>query len=435
MKITIIDGHPDPSPQRLNHALADRYAARALEEGHEVRRIDVATLQFPIMRAPQEFYEGTAPEAIARAQRDIAWAEHLVFVFPLWMSDMPALLKGFLEQTFRPGFALEANRRAPFPRRLLKGRSARVVVTMGMPAAMYRYVMGEYMLKMLRRLFAFAGIGPTGETILGSVMNASERCRTKWFETIDRAVDEDLSRRPHRIASALRASAAAGAIAAAGYLAYAATSWSRYGAAKPPKEPDTLLDRYMTDYEVVLRHAVVVNAPASTTFSAVRISDLDRSPIVRLLFGTRELLLRARTGDAAPAALPFDKLAEIGWSMLAEEPGKEMVLGTVTAPWDRHSRMRAVPAAEFADFKEPGYAKIVLGIRIEPVSSEHCELRSETRVQTTDPIARARFRRYWALLSPGMEIIRRVILQQVKADAESTWESVRARESKTPTQS
>lgn len=427
MRITIIEGHPDPSAERLNRALADRYVERAEALGHEIRRITVAKLHFPIMRTSKDFYESAPSEEIAAAQRDIAWAQHLVLMFPLWMSDMPALLKAFLEQTFRPDFALDRSRKGRPPRHVLKGRSVRIVVTMGMPAAFYRLVMGAYMLKMLRRLFTVtAGIGPVRDTVIGGVMNPSSCSSRTWFETIDRAVDEDVLRRPRRLAIAVRTAAIAGGAATAGYLAYVLTSWSRYGLAKPSKKQDELLDRFMPNYEVALRHATVVHAPANVTFSAINVSDFERSPIVRLLFLTREIMLRAKPHERAPEGLPLAKLLSLGWSVLAIDPGKAIVLGTVTRPWDRNPRFRSVHPDEFAAFSEPGYAKILLSLRVGGVSSEHCEMRSETRVQTTDPIGRARFRRYWAFLSPGMDIIRRVILAQVKSQAESAWEASRA---------
>lgn len=423
MNITIIDGHPDPSPERLNHALADRYAQRAQDAGHDVRRIDIAKLDFAVIRDPHDYYDGTPPDDIVSAQQDIAWAEHLVFFFPLWMSDMPALLKAFFEQTFRPGFAVEAagSRRRVIPRRLLKGRSARIVVTMGLSGLIYRSVFGAHMLKMLERLFMLVGIGPTETTILGNIEGGSECTQRKRFETIDRLVDRDVTRKPNPLAAAARGLAMFGAFAAVGYAGYTVTSWSRYGTAKPSKKPDTLLDEFMPNYEVALRHASLVNAPATVAFTALRISDLERSPMVRLLFGMREMLLRAKHDTDAPAELPFEKLTSLGWTMLAVDAGKEIVLGTLTTPWDRNARFRQVPAEQFASFSEPGYAKIALSIRTDEVSSEHCELRSETRVQTTDPISRARFRRYWAFLSPGMDIIRRVTMRQVRADAESIW--------------
>src|SRR5271165_5589686 len=142
-RFVVIEGHPDPSGGRLNRALANRYAESALAAGHEIRRIDVARLDFPILREADDFFNGRPCEVIREAQSDIAWADHLVFFFPLWAGDMPALLKGFVEQTFRPGFAIEAGT-PRFPKRLLLGRSARIVTTMGMPAFVYRTMFGAH---------------------------------------------------------------------------------------------------------------------------------------------------------------------------------------------------------------------------------------------------------------------------------------------------
>ena len=105
-RISIVQGHPDPSGGRLCHALADAYAGGAEGAGHEVRRVEVARLEFPLLRTQAEFEAGAAPPEIQIAQA-IHWAEHLVIVYPLWLGTMPALLKGFLEQAFRPGFAFD----------------------------------------------------------------------------------------------------------------------------------------------------------------------------------------------------------------------------------------------------------------------------------------------------------------------------------------
>jgi len=111
--------------------------------------------------------------------------------------------------------------------------------------------------------------------------------------------------------------------------------------------------------------------------------------------------------------------------VLAEIPGREIVLGTVTQPWVAKTVFRAVPPQEFAVFHEPGYVKIVFTLRADPVSASESVARTETRVATTDPLARAKFRRYWSLVSPGVILIRRTLLRGLKAEAER-----RTRESK-----
>lgn len=131
-RITIIQGHPDPAGDRFCHALADAYATGAKAAGLEVKRIEVAKLEFPLLRTQADFEKGSPLPQVAAAQEAIRWAEHLVIIYPLWLGMMPALLKGFFEQVFRPGFAHRTDARGW--QALLKGRTARIVVTIGMPA-------------------------------------------------------------------------------------------------------------------------------------------------------------------------------------------------------------------------------------------------------------------------------------------------------------
>ncbi len=182
-RITLIDGHPDPDPGRFVHALADTYGAAALAAGHDVRRIKVAGLAFDLLESRTEWEEGPLSPAIAEAQEDIAWAEHLVIFYPLWLGDLPARLKGFFEQVMRPGFAFEPGAKG-LPEKRLKGRTAHIVVTMGMPALFYRVYFRAHSLRSLERnILGFVGIAPTERSIVGNVEGDAEH-RTKWLETM-----------------------------------------------------------------------------------------------------------------------------------------------------------------------------------------------------------------------------------------------------------
>ena len=182
-RITIIQGHPDPAGDRFCHALADVYAAGAAAAALEVKRIEVAKLEFPLLRTQADFEKGSPTAQVAAAQDAIQWAEHLVIIYPLWLGMMPALLKGFFEQVFRPGFAHRTDDRGWHA--LLKGRSARIVVTMGMPALIYRWYFGAHGLKSLERsILAFVGIKPIRETLIGMMGSASERKRKAWLEKL-----------------------------------------------------------------------------------------------------------------------------------------------------------------------------------------------------------------------------------------------------------
>ena len=181
-KILIIDGHPDADPKRFVHALAEAYAKGASE--HEVRNLKVADLDFPLLRTSAEWMDGEVPADIAKAQADIAWAEHIVIIYPLWLGDVPALLKGFLEQAMRPGFAL-AYRKSGLPKKLLAGRTARIVVTMGMPAFFYKLVYGAHSVKSLERnILRFVGIKPVARLILGGVDGSDEQ-RREWLAEME----------------------------------------------------------------------------------------------------------------------------------------------------------------------------------------------------------------------------------------------------------
>ena len=116
-RIAIIQGHPDASGNHLLNAMADAYAEAATSSEHQVRRIEVAKLDFPLLRTQVDFETGELPPALVQPRDDMRWAEHWVFLFPLWHGTMPALLKGFLEHIFRPGFAMEYSEKR-FPRRL-----------------------------------------------------------------------------------------------------------------------------------------------------------------------------------------------------------------------------------------------------------------------------------------------------------------------------
>jgi putative NADPH-quinone reductase len=419
MRITVIDGHPDPSPSRLNHALAQRYVEVARDLGSEVRYIAVSRIEFPLLRDPAEFMNAPAPETIQWAQHDIAWADHVVLFFPLWIADVPAILKGFIEQTFRPGFAIAYNANGRGVKKLLGGKSARLVVTMGMPALIYRWRFGEHALKSYKQLLHMCGFSPVEETLIGGVADASEYTRRAWFDQMASIVERDSGIATTRNLDALRGVATAGLLMGGVYLTYVTATWLHYGYVKRIRAHDSLLDAVMPRYEVGVRHSAEVNAPASVTFAAIRNTDFERSPMVRAFFRAREMVLRAKHDDRRLPRGLMEQMAALGWSMLAEEDGREVVLGTVTQPWQPNPVFRSLKAQEFVRFDEPGFAKLALTLRVDPISAQRCEVSTETRVLTTDSASRALFRSYWAFLSPGVDLLRRFLLQQVKAEAES----------------
>lgn len=207
--------------------------------------------------------------------------------------------------------------------------------------------------------------------------------------------------------------------AAAAYATYAGVTWLRYGHASPAAaEQDPLLDQFLPVYDVGERHHIRVDAPAETTFAAACEADLLQSPIVRAIFKTREVILGSEPDTVVrpPGLLAWTR--SIGWGALAEVPSRAVVMGAVTKPWEANVVFRALPPADFAAFNEPGYVKIVWSLRADPVTTLTSVFRTETRAIATDPSARRKFRRYWSLLSPGIIVIRWMMLTPVRAEAE-----------------
>jgi putative NADPH-quinone reductase len=171
-KILVIDGHPDPERGRLCHALAEAYVESAMTAGKQIRLITLAETPIEILRNARDFASPPREGPVQSAQADIAWADHVVLVFPLWLGGAPALLRAFLEQVARGGFFADTAGRGIRPK--LKGKSARIIVTMGMPAFVYRLLFHAHGVRNITQgVLGFAGFGPVRATMFGAVETVS----------------------------------------------------------------------------------------------------------------------------------------------------------------------------------------------------------------------------------------------------------------------
>jgi len=210
-------------------------------------------------------------------------------------------------------------------------------------------------------------------------------------------------------------------LAGASYAAYAGVAWLRYGHGKPDasyEDEDSLLDRFMPEYDVVERRHVRVAAPAAITLAAAHNLDLQQLAVVRAIFRAREVILGSRPETRILPRPLVAQMKALGWGILAEIPGHEIVVGGVTQPWVADVVFRALPPEEFATFHEAGYVKIAWTIRADPLGPAESVARHETRAVATDRAARARFRWYWSFFSPGMKVIRYLALGLLKTEAE-----------------
>jgi hypothetical protein len=215
----------------------------------------------------------------------------------------------------------------------------------------------------------------------------------------------------HAPGSRLRGVASMVGLAGASYAAYVGVTWLRYGHPAPaaPDDIDAFLDRFMPVYEVVERHHLAVAAPAVVTFAAAMDMDLEDSHVIRAIFKGRELLLGADADTRSHARGLVAVTKELGWGVLAEVPGHEIVMGAVTQPWK--------PTVVFRSL-QPDYVKIAWTLRADAVSVRESIARTETRVVATDAEARRKFRWYWARFSPGIVLIREISLRLIKREAE-----------------
>jgi len=184
--IVIIQGHPDPEGNCFCHALAKAYLRGAESSGHHIKLIDIAQIEFPILRTQAEYVRGEAPESIKQVHPIVQSAQHLAIFYPLWLGTMPAYLKAFLEQLFRPGFAaIKTAGEKPWERQVSE-KTAHIFVTMGMNEIIYRsYFMAGGMKSPESNILAFSGINTIQETLIGSVETIGDAERKQWLDKME----------------------------------------------------------------------------------------------------------------------------------------------------------------------------------------------------------------------------------------------------------
>ena len=180
-RVLVVLGQPDG--KSYGGALADAYCSGARAGGAEVREIRLGELGFNPVPVPGQLRPGELEPDLVKAQEAIKWAEHLVFVYPIWWGTIPALLKGFFERVLTPGFAMNFREDSPWWDKLLTGRSARLIVTLNTPPWIYRWILGRPgHTTMKRTILGFCGVRPISITEVGPIKNSSSEKRARWLE-------------------------------------------------------------------------------------------------------------------------------------------------------------------------------------------------------------------------------------------------------------
>jgi putative NADPH-quinone reductase len=184
-KILVIDGHPNESS--FCNALADAYVKGAKASDFDVQTLALRNLKFDMsLRDGYRIIQELEPDLV-EAQNKIKWCEHLVVIYPIWWGTMPALLKGFLDRCWLPGFAFKYHANDPFWDRLLAGRSARMIVTSDAPTLYNLIINLNAPVRIMKKMvLEFCGFKPVKTTAIGSVKNLSEPKRSQIIEGISK---------------------------------------------------------------------------------------------------------------------------------------------------------------------------------------------------------------------------------------------------------
>lgn len=189
-KVLIINGHPDN--ESYNHALHNAYKKGALNAGAEVKEIKIGELNFsPNLRYGYRKRTELEPDLL-KAWEDIQWANHLVWIYPVWWGSYPAILKGFLDRVFLPGFVFKKREGSLFWDKYLTDKTSRIISTMDQPSWYYKIAYGQPSNKAMKRLtMNFVGVKKVKVTNIGPIRLSTDEFRAKWLEKVERYGNKD----------------------------------------------------------------------------------------------------------------------------------------------------------------------------------------------------------------------------------------------------
>lgn len=185
-RILIINGHPNK--EAFNYGLVEAYKQGALTSGAEVEEIVIADLQFnPNLKYGYRQRTELEPDLLD-AWKKIQWADHLVWVHPVWWGGLPAITKGFIDRLFLPGMAFRYRENSVFWDKLLTGKTAHIITTLDQPGWYYRLMFGRPSVNQLKKsTLQFCGISPVKVTYIGIIKTADASKRARWLQKINRA--------------------------------------------------------------------------------------------------------------------------------------------------------------------------------------------------------------------------------------------------------
>lgn len=182
-KIAIINGHPNKDS--FNFGIAEAYRSGAIEAGAEVKEIVIRDLHFnPNLQFGYQKRMELEPDLV-KAWEVIQWADHLVWIHPVWWGGFPALMKGFIDRLFLPGMAYKYRENSVWWDKLLKGKTAHIITTLDQPGWYYRLFFGRPSVNQLKKsILEYCGVKPVKLTYIGIIRNSKDEQRSQWLKKV-----------------------------------------------------------------------------------------------------------------------------------------------------------------------------------------------------------------------------------------------------------
>ncbi|WP_439490622.1 NAD(P)H-dependent oxidoreductase [Algoriphagus sp.] len=184
-KILIINGHPDK--ESFNYVLSDAYKKGAAKAGAEIKEINIRELDFnPNLQYGYRKRTELEPDLL-EAQDKLKWADHLVWIYPVWWGSVPAMMKGFLDRVLLPGFAFNKRENSLWWDKCFTGKTARIICTMDQPTWYYRLVYGSPSHQAMKKVtMHYIGVKKVRITAIGPIRLSKEEFRAKWLKKVEK---------------------------------------------------------------------------------------------------------------------------------------------------------------------------------------------------------------------------------------------------------
>ena len=183
--ILIINGHPNTNS--FNASLVDAYKTGANKAGAQIKEIVIADLKFnPNLAHGYQKRTELEPDLLESWSK-IQWANHLVWVHPVWWGGLPAITKGFIDRVFLPGFAFSYKENSVWWEKHLTNKTAHIITTLDQPSWYYRMAYGRPSVNQLKKsTLEFCGVKPVKVSYIGPIRNSKENFRIQKIAQVEK---------------------------------------------------------------------------------------------------------------------------------------------------------------------------------------------------------------------------------------------------------